>query len=385
MTPPIIPAWAGMDIFSILILTMIYISARKSIDYQSAHQRVFFDMLLTNVVVLGADGLCRFHLPLATSFFLLIQYMAYILLVYLWFRYISAQIFPGAPPRPYWHGLVGIVLAADLVLILSSFQFGTVFYFVNDIYYRGPYFIASMTLSSSTVLISAAMLIRYRTRVEKKYFKGLLLYPLPPILAFFCQLVVQDFPFIPCAVAFSIIMIYLNIQNRIMDIDFLTGAYTRRRLNQHMERLIRQASAGHTFAAVMIDLDNFKHINDSYGHIAGDRVLQKTVALIKACIRHNDFIARYGGDEFCLVLDVSHQDDLDAVINRIRQAFYNQNRRRDDQEKYDLNFSMGYDLYDPSSHMNLHQIQHHIEEIMYKNKKDKHDCTSLIKTAMPDQ
>jgi diguanylate cyclase (GGDEF)-like protein len=288
---------------------------------------------------------------------------------------LSAQIFPGTPPLPCWHALVGIVLAADFILILSSFLYGTVFYFENDIYYRGPYFLMSMALLSSSIFISAAMLIRYRTHVEKKYFKGLLLYPLPPILAFFCQLAIQDFPFIPCAAAFSIIMIYLNIQNRIMDVDFLTGAYTRRRLNQHMERKIRQAKAGHTFAAVMIDLDNFKKINDSFGHIAGDRVLQKTVAIIKACIRHNDFIARYGGDEFCLVLDVSRQEDLDAVINRICQAFYNQNRRRDDQETYDLNFSMGYDFYDPASHMNLHQFQHHIDEIMYENKKNKRPDT----------
>lgn len=86
-------------------------------------------------------------------------------------------------------------------------------------------------------------------------------------------------------------------------IDPLTNCYNRRALNSFMCSDIAYARRqGHDLSVIMLDIDNFKEINDRYGHQAGDRVLQEISMLLRSLIRKSDYIARYGGEEFMLVL-----------------------------------------------------------------------------------
>ena len=82
--------------------------------------------------------------------------------------------------------------------------------------------------------------------------------------------------------------------NRRLYIDPLTGAYNR----QYFEEQLRGLDV---YAAAMLDIDNFKNINDTYGHIAGDAALRAVVQGISSCLRSSDAVVRYGGDEFALV------------------------------------------------------------------------------------
>jgi diguanylate cyclase (GGDEF)-like protein len=86
-------------------------------------------------------------------------------------------------------------------------------------------------------------------------------------------------------------------------IDPLTNCYNRRALNTFISSDIAYARRqGHDLSVIMLDVDNFKEVNDRYGHQAGDRVLQEIAALLRSLIRKSDYIARYGGEEFMLVL-----------------------------------------------------------------------------------
>lgn len=71
---------------------------------------------------------------------------------------------------------------------------------------------------------------------------------------------------------------------------------------------------------VMADVDRFKELNDTYGHVAGDIVLRNTAACIKANMRENDFVIRYGGDEFLIILMDSTVEQAAAVFGRVREA-----------------------------------------------------------------
>ncbi|NNN21230.1 MAG: GGDEF domain-containing protein [Acidimicrobiales bacterium] len=85
--------------------------------------------------------------------------------------------------------------------------------------------------------------------------------------------------------------------------DPLTGLENRRSLTESLDQLLAQAKRSKTpFCLIMIDLDNFKNYNDSHGHLAGDRFLQVLAMNIRESIREQDFAARFGGEEFCLVL-----------------------------------------------------------------------------------
>lgn len=101
--------------------------------------------------------------------------------------------------------------------------------------------------------------------------------------------------------------------------DALTGLYNRRFLNTRLEeevnRSIRQRL---NLTVLFIDLDHFKIYNDLCGHIAGDEVLRRTAAIIKASLRDMDIVARYGGEEFCAILPGTSKEESMAVAERIR-------------------------------------------------------------------
>ena len=85
--------------------------------------------------------------------------------------------------------------------------------------------------------------------------------------------------------------------------DFLTGVANRRGLDDHVRRVVAAAHRhGDTGVLVLIDLDRFKDINDSFGHAAGDTVLKHVARVLGANVRASDFVARLGGDEFAVVL-----------------------------------------------------------------------------------
>jgi diguanylate cyclase (GGDEF)-like protein len=103
--------------------------------------------------------------------------------------------------------------------------------------------------------------------------------------------------------------------------DALTGLYNRRRLLQRMNELISQAQRQpHPASLLLLDLDHFKHINDSHGHLAGDAVLRQVAELLQASLRAHDMAARYGGEELLLLLPDTDQDIALEVAERLRLA-----------------------------------------------------------------
>lgn len=103
--------------------------------------------------------------------------------------------------------------------------------------------------------------------------------------------------------------------------DLLTGVLNRRRFIQVAESILGRASrSGRPVAVILLDIDNFKRINDQYGHRAGDEVLQRIGRLCSATLRPEDQVARWGGEEFVALLpDCSAQEAL-AVARRLRTA-----------------------------------------------------------------
>jgi len=99
--------------------------------------------------------------------------------------------------------------------------------------------------------------------------------------------------------------------------DTLTGAYRKSYFNIECEKVIKRAKK---CVLVMLDLDNFKQVNDIYGHQTGDQVLQEFASLVKSMIRKNDLFARWGGEEFLLLMEGEDLENIMAVSEDIRQA-----------------------------------------------------------------
>lgn len=100
--------------------------------------------------------------------------------------------------------------------------------------------------------------------------------------------------------------------------DTLTGLYNRRVLNEILEREIPRAMRNGTNCAVAIaDIDDFKHVNDTYGHDCGDVVLQEMAAILRTAIRGTDYVGRWGGEEFLFVLPETDICGAEVVMNRV--------------------------------------------------------------------
>jgi diguanylate cyclase (GGDEF)-like protein len=100
--------------------------------------------------------------------------------------------------------------------------------------------------------------------------------------------------------------------------DQLTQTLNRAEFQRQVQRHLRQKDRG--FALLIIDLDNFKDINDTYGHLVGDTILVETAERMKRAVRGSDLISRVGGDEFMiLLLGLTEQNALNAFLKRLRE------------------------------------------------------------------
>ncbi|MBM1200246.1 response regulator [Pseudomonas fragi] len=104
--------------------------------------------------------------------------------------------------------------------------------------------------------------------------------------------------------------------------DSLTGLYNHTHILQLLEDCtFRARRENRPLSFAMLDLDHFKHVNDGYGHPMGDRVIKSLALFLKQRLRKTDFIGRYGGEEFAIVMPDTDQESAHKVLNQIRQRF----------------------------------------------------------------
>lgn len=110
----------------------------------------------------------------------------------------------------------------------------------------------------------------------------------------------------------------------ISQVDELTGLFNRRKVLEELENYIALAKKySNDFCVVMIDLDNFKRVNDKYGHIEGDNTLRNFSGIVKSNLRKNDIFGRWGGEEFIIIIPDSKKDDAFSFVDRIRETIAN--------------------------------------------------------------
>lgn len=151
----------------------------------------------------------------------------------------------------------------------------------------------------------------------------------------------------------------------ISHIDFLTKTYTKR----YIERALAEALELHKeenqhFSLIFIDLDNFKTINDEFGHEKGDELLGKVANVIKGNIRAEDCVGRYGGDEFLLLLQNSSYDEAKEVMARCKKAIVED----DELNPFGIEISGGIATY-PQDAKNIQNLSMIADRRMYEDKE----------------
>ena len=152
--------------------------------------------------------------------------------------------------------------------------------------------------------------------------------------------------------------------------DELTGLSNRRGFFAFTQQQLRQARrTGERVVLLYADLDGLKTINDTQGHLAGDRALSDTARIFRETFRDSDIIARMGGDEFAVVLLNASDAGIDAARTRLRTRLAEHNARHDSASR--LEVSVGISVFDPAKACTLDELIRQADAGMYEEKQRK--------------
>lgn len=175
--------------------------------------------------------------------------------------------------------------------------------------------------------------------------------------------IISDF----IAVAIENIRLFKEME-KLAILDSLTGVLNRRGLEESFQREISRAKRYNRPLSVMIlDMDNFKLINDTYGHIFGDQILIEVTNFLKSACRKTDIIGRYGGDEFAIILPETNTEDSNKVAERILKKINNNPIITPNNEKIPLKISIGIASY-PEDTLEPDKLLALADTAMYKAK-----------------
>jgi diguanylate cyclase (GGDEF)-like protein len=154
--------------------------------------------------------------------------------------------------------------------------------------------------------------------------------------------------------------------------DELTGIANRRKFEYEFSRTYEFALRTHiTGALILLDLDNFKSINDRFGHRAGDSVLRQVALALEPLIRNYEMLARIGGDEFAILISHSGEEAIERLLTEIPVALktikINPNDHDTNNLSETLQISMGYSVFPMNTSSNI-EVYEMADKIMYKNK-----------------
>ena len=155
-------------------------------------------------------------------------------------------------------------------------------------------------------------------------------------------------------------------------VDDLTQLYNSRHFYHQLKiELERSNRYKQPITLMLLDLDNFKAFNDTYGHVEGDEVLRRLGQVIKRCLRETDFAYRYGGEEFTILLPMAISADGAITAERIRTELKKESFFPMPDQEVHMTMSIGLAQYKPSEDMKV--FVHRVDQLMYQVKKNGKD------------
>jgi diguanylate cyclase (GGDEF)-like protein len=160
---------------------------------------------------------------------------------------------------------------------------------------------------------------------------------------------------------------YTSARN-LLNVDELTGLFNYRFLEVAMEREVKRAERYKTsLSVIFLDIDQFKEINDTHGHLVGSKVLKEVGKLLKKSVREIDTVIRYGGDEYTILLAETGLETAAGVAERIRRSIERHRFLASDGMNIRITASLGYSCYPEDTKSKVELIEF-ADQAMYRGK-----------------
>lgn len=363
-------------IYSIILLSMVLAILLSRRKYLYPSQRLFIYivlssllLLISELIVTLADGKPGVSARILNVFFNFILHGFSSLPFAFWFAYFEYNIkndinfvkkspFNKIPP-----------LLSLIIMIYSSFT-GFVYYIDSNnhrVMNSGVFFLYAV--NALIFLAAIYLFLRFSNQFDRTTKTAYISFIFIPLIAAGIQYKYPELTIIWNSEALAVLIFFYFLQLQDLNRDYLTGLPNRRQGDDWIDRKIRVSTTHESFSLIMIDLDNFKPINDSYGHNEGDTALRIFSNIMRQVLKSDDKIVRFAGDEFLIILDSTENAVIESIIERLKIQVTLFNKKKI--KPYQLAFSAGYTVYNPEKHRGLREILYDADNQMYENKRIK--------------
>ncbi len=374
----VLPGWIILNFYTALLLGLILIFQGKTINTKSAEH--FVQLVVMTLILVLAETIGRLGELYPEQYFVAMKMGYYTIYALDPADYLFAILYINCwldKSKVRLKGLFEVLFRAFmainflLVTIAVLFNLNWFYYFDGYDYVRGPFFIIrGGFILIFCVLTFVYVLVNFNA-IYSGYKKPILALPLISLFGAILQIFFMDLNMTYASITIGLLILFIYLQSKNLDVDYMTGALNRRGIDILMEDKIKNSiSSGRKFSAIMMDLDRFKEINDTYGHNEGDYALKIVSNILFKVFSCDSSIGRFGGDEFCVVSCIDSQDELEERLDLVEDELDKWNYKNE--RPYKLEISMGSMIYNPVNAMTVKQFQIAIDELMYIQKRKHH-------------
>jgi diguanylate cyclase (GGDEF)-like protein len=349
----------------ILLIGLIGIKIAKDVNKQ------FSQMILGNIVVVLIAYYCAEifwalvdvgYLGESKSFLYLSNLFTYLLLsvcAYLWYILSEAIQNDKSVENDITRLILSIPVWISGILCVSAYRTGLVYYIDENGKLVGGKLYLILVIVPFSYMIAASVKAFYRAFNKDKYadrniYFMIGMFPLTPIVMGALQAKYWRIPMVCYGTVVAVYYVYITMLDNLISLDPLTQINNRHQMFKYLAQKMRNEDPGMSLFVLMVDIDDFRNINETYGRLEGDRALVRVANSIKSACqgpRNRFFVSRYGGDEFVVIAQMAYKAEAVWLSDQIKN-----NIKRMTQDlglSYNITVSVGIAQYDYAAPISL--------------------------------
>jgi len=367
--------YVEINLLAILVLLIIMDRGARSVLTMDRKLLKYTEISLIVVMALDIftwmlDGA---SFPRAGAAVLIFQYaywLASVLPCYLAAMYYCSVTYEHAVQKCFF--ILAVPVLWSTAAVLTNPLTGWIFTIdAGNVYHRGPYFL--LAGSVGFIHFGAAMFLAARKRAhtdgyERKRCTMLMEFLMVAVCGSLLQVFIYGLVTIWTSVTLAMLMCYVFIQNGNLAMDPLTRLNNRRRFDAFAKSVCEESSASSLIGLIVMDIDHFKNINDSFGHAEGDLALIRTAdALRKAMEKESGLLARIGGDEFAVLTKGVSSGQIQELVRKLQKSIEAANQK---DVPYQIYLSIGYSFHQGKMKSTT-ELFREADRKMYESKREK--------------
>ena len=370
-----------INIFSLVLIGIILLKTRglsQMVAQSNFAMSIIAEMVFfvsDTLFVLVNEGVLPGGKPVMMAckevYFLATAAMCFFWFIY--FEYLRETRF--VKRRRYVLYSTSILWLMAISLLANLFNHSLFYIDESGVYRRGPFFILTYILSYSYVLIAFIRVMINLKRDTEATNKDLLIrlafFPLFPGISGVLQFIFPRLPIACATISLTTLFLYLTWVDQLISLDPLTGLNNRKQLTHTFNNLSKSHEDQDKIRLYLIDVNHFKQINDTYGHLQGDNALKIIAEALKAACKganRGTVIARYGGDEFVILVSENNNDETIDLKERIKEKLKELSEKKS--VPFELTVSVGSACSDNGD--SLKDLILKADKAMYMEKKKYH-------------